>query len=129
MPSDHALAKLTGARDGVAAVEMAILLPAFLTVLLGIVEFGRVFWTQTALQFAVEAAARCAAVDTTTCSGTSTTQTYAASQAFGLTIPSTDFSVTQPSCGNKVSIAYSFSFLVPALLPWTVTLNAQSCHP
>jgi Flp pilus assembly protein TadG len=125
----HALRGLHNARGGTAAVEMAILLPAFLTVLLGIVEFGRLVWTQSTLQFAVEAAARCAAVNTTTCSGTSTTQTYAASEAYGLSIPSTDFTVSIPSCGEEVSIAYSFSFVVPALFPWTITLNAQSCHP
>jgi Flp pilus assembly protein TadG len=129
MAPSPALAGLTRAREGVAAVEMAILLPAFLTVLLGVIEFGRLFWTQTALQFAVEAAARCAAVNATTCGSSSATQTYAASQAFGLSIPSTDFTVSQPSCGNKVSIAYSFGFVVPKLFPWTVTLNAQSCHP
>jgi Flp pilus assembly protein TadG len=127
--SGSGLAKLARAREGVAAVEMAMLLPAFLTVLLGMVEFGRLFWTQSALQFAVEAAARCASVNTTTCGSASATQTYAASQAFGLTIPSTDFTVSTPSCGNEVSIAYSFGFVVPKLFPWTITLNAQSCHP
>lgn len=129
LPPGLALARLAKLRDGIAAVEMAILLPAFLTVLLGIVEFGRVFWTQSALQFAVEAAARCAAIGASACSSTSGTQSYAASQAYGLSIPSADFTVSQPSCGNQVSIAYSFKFVVPKLLPWTITLNAQSCHP
>lgn len=123
------LARLHKARGGTAAVELALLLPAFLTFLLGIVEFGRLFWTQSALQFAVEAAARCAAVNTTTCNGTTATQNYAASQVFGITVPSASFTVSQPSCGNEVSISYAFTFVAPTLLPWTVSLNAQSCHP
>jgi len=125
----HFLAHLIKARGGVAAIELAFILPTLLTFLLGIVEFGRLLWTQSTLQFAVEAAARCAAVNTTTCASTSEIQTYAASQAFGLSIPSSSFNVSNPSCGNNVAITYSFGFVVPKLLPWTITLNAQSCHP
>ena len=117
------------ARDGAAAVELALLLPVFLVFLLGICEFGRALWTQSALQYAVEAAARCAAVNTTTCGTTSATQTYAAGQVNGITIPSTDFNVTSPSCGIQVSISYAFTLLVPKLIPWSMTINAQSCHP
>jgi Flp pilus assembly protein TadG len=73
--------------DGTAAVELAILAPLLLVFLLGIVEFGRLMWTQAALQFAVEAAARCYTIDTT-CTSVSATQAYASQQAFGLTVAS-----------------------------------------
>lgn len=44
--------------DGAAAVELAILLPTILLFVFGIYEFGRLFWIQSSLQFAVEQAGR-----------------------------------------------------------------------
>lgn len=123
------LTRLLGARSGASAVETALLLPIFLLFLLGICEFGRMLWTQSALQYAVEAAARCATINKTICDTTTNAQTYAAAQVFGIVIPSTSFSVTTPSCGTKISISYAFSFIVPQLFPWNVILTAQSCHP
>lgn len=123
------LVGLSVACDGAAAVETAIVLPAFLLLLFAVVEAGLLFWTQTTLQFAVEAAARCATVNTTVCGSTSAIQSYAAAQAAGMTVSSASFNVSQPSCGNQVSISYTFSFIDTALFPGTITLNAQSCHP
>lgn len=114
---------------GSSAVELALLLPVFLTFALGIVEFGRAFWIQSELQSAVEAAARCRAVNTNTCSSTSTTQSYAAAQMAGMTVATADFTVTTPACGTQVSGTVPFSFIVPGLFPWSVTLTAKSCHP
>lgn len=123
------LAALLRGSDAAAAVEAALLLPVFLTFIFGICEFGRALWTQSALQYAVEAAARCAAVNTTTCGSTSQIQSYAANAVNGLTIPATDFNVSAPSCGTQVSISYAFALAVPQLIPWSMTLTAQSCHP
>jgi Flp pilus assembly protein TadG len=114
--------------DGTTAVETAIVLPVFLLMLFAIIEGGLLLWTQSTLQFAVEAAARCAAVNTTQCGSSSAIQSYAASQAFGMTISSSSFSVSQPSCGYQVSISYPFSFIVQEIFPGTITLNAASCH-
>ena len=115
--------------DGTTAVETAIVVPAFLLLLFAVIEAGLLFWTQTTLQFAVEAAARCAVVNTTQCGRTSAIQSYAASQALGMTVSGSSFNVSQPSCGYQVSISYPFSFIVSGLFPGTITLNAKSCHP
>jgi Flp pilus assembly protein TadG len=129
------IAGLARACDGATAVETAIVLPAFLLTLFSIVEGGLLFWTQSTLQFAVEGAARCAAVNMplaapAACASASATQTYAASQAYGMTIPSSAFTFTQPSCGYKVSASYVFSFIVSEVYPaGTITLTASSCHP
>jgi len=53
------LVGLAKAGDGATAVETAIVLPAFLLLLFAVIEGGLLFWTQSTLQFAVEAAARC----------------------------------------------------------------------
>ncbi len=125
------LAALTKTCDGTTAVETAIVLPAFLLLLFAVIEGGLLFWTQTTLQFAVEAAARCAAVNTTECASTSAIQSYAASQSadMGVTVSSSSFKPSQPSCGHQVSVSYPFSFIVSELFSGTITLNAQSCHP
>jgi Flp pilus assembly protein TadG len=123
------LAALAKACDGATAVETAIVLPVFLLFLFAIIEAGLLFWTQSTLQFAVEAAARCAVVNTTQCGSTSAIQGYAAAQATGMTISSTSFNVSQPSCGNQVSINYPFVFIVTEIFSGTITLHAKSCHP
>lgn len=122
-------AGLARACGGATSVEMAIVLPAFLLLLFGVVETGRIFWTQSTLQYAVEAAARCSAVNTAQCGTTSSIQSYAVSQSVGITVSSSNFRVTEPSCGHQVSISYSFNLIVTELYPGTITLNAQSCHP
>ena len=138
------LCRLWRARAGATAVEMAFLLPVFMLFLLGICEFGRALWTQTALQFAVEAAARCAAVSPSLCTAAGGTTPdipgYAASQAFGMSIPSSAFTYEQNalcgvpsgatgSGGAQVTASYAFPAVVPALVPVAVTLSAKSCHP
>jgi Flp pilus assembly protein TadG len=120
------LARLRKACAGTTAIEFAILLPAFLLLLLGVVEFGRMIWTQVSLQQAVEAAARCLSVAQCT---SSNAPSYAVEQAYGLSVPASDFTVSSPSCGVEVSASYPFGFVVPSLFPWQVTLTAQSCYP
>ena len=143
-PQRGVLGRLWRARGGASAVEMAFLLPVFMLFILGICEFGRALWTQTALQFAVEAAARCAAVSPSLCTATGGSSMdvpgYAASQAFGMTIPSSAFTYTpnatcgvtsgaSGSGGAQVTASYVFDAIVPALVPVNVTLSAKSCHP
>jgi|SRR5436305_658825 uncharacterized membrane protein len=123
------------AAEGVTAIETAILLPVFLTFLLGIFEFGRVMWIQSALQFAAESASRCAVINaSSTCSSNSATQTYASGQVLGLSVPSGDFSVSSSgTCGSggskTVSASFPFSFILAQLFPYTITLTASSTRP
>ena len=114
---------------GTAALEFAILMPVFLVMFLGIMEFGRLLWTQTTLQHAVEAAARYAAINYPTCSSTTQTQSYAAGEVFGQSVPTSAFTLACGTCGTQVTAQVNFSFVVPALFPYTMTLNAQSCFP
>lgn len=121
------LGRLLRDRRGSAAVEFAVALPALATMLLGAMEFGRLLWTQNALHYAVEEAARCHSVNSSVCGSASQTQSFAASRA-GLTFANATFTVTTASCGNQVSARYPFAFVVP-LFDYQVTLQAQSCYP
>ena len=114
---------------GTAALEFAILMPVFLVMFFGIVEFGRLLWTQTTMQHAVEAAARYAAINDPTCSSSSQTQSYAAGEVFGQSVPTSAFTLTCGTCGAQVKAQVDFSFVVSALFPYVITLNAQSCFP
>lgn len=118
-----------GRSRGTVAIEFALLLPALLLFILGIADVGRLIWTQTTLDRAVEAAARCAVIDSTTCGTAALTQTYAAGQAFGLTIASTAFTVTTPSCGIQVAVSMPFTLIIPWLTTSSIALAATACYP
>jgi hypothetical protein len=58
------IARLGAARDGVAAVEFAIVAPVFLLLLLGILDIGQMVYGKALLNGAVEAAARSSSLET-----------------------------------------------------------------
>lgn len=118
---------LLAERGGSAAVELALVLPALLSVMLGIMEFGRLMWTANALHYSVEQAARCAAIDATTCGTAAQVQTFAAGLA-GSGFATTNFTVTTPACGVLVVGNYTYTVAVP-LFTQAVALTAQSCYP
>lgn len=125
----HRLRRLWADRSGASALEFGLLLPVFVPLLFGIIQLGQLFWTQTALQHAVEMAARCATINSTACGTTNLTQTYAATQAYGLTFPSGTFVATAAACGNQVAATYSFPVTVAAWFAPSVSLSAKSCYP
>lgn len=117
------------------AIEYAIVLPLLLTFALGLMDTGRILWTYTTLSRAVAAASRCAAVNTTTCGTISAVQTYAATQAWGLGLPSTDFVATAASCGTQVTGTLTFQYFslwFYAVMPYVnnqLKLTATACYP
>jgi Flp pilus assembly protein TadG len=123
------LRNLLADRRGVAAVEFAFILPALILLLVGTMETGRLIWTQSVLHYAVEHAARCAAVDVNNCATTAQVQNYAIAMASPVPIPAADFTVTTPACGAQVAASYPFQTVVANLLPYNITLSAQSCFP
>ncbi len=118
-------------RRGAAAIEYALILPALLLFVIGIMDTGRLIWTYTTLSRAAEAAARCAAVDTAQCGTLGQIQSYAASQAFGLTIAAGAFTVATEACGIQVKGTYAFTSAIPAFgdVVGTIPLTATACYP
>jgi Flp pilus assembly protein TadG len=126
----------TNSRRGGAAVELAIILPAMLMFILGLMDCGRLLWTYTTLAHSVEAASRCAVVNSTTCGTTAAIQSYAASQAWGLGLTSSAFTVTAPTCGKEVLGTLTFTFVIPwfyGAAPFgagnSMALSAMACYP
>ncbi len=120
---------------GAVAVEFALVAPLFLTVLLGIVEYGNFFRVQISVTQAAREAARAMAVaDPTASAATQQASAQAAAAAASPTINSSAFQYTfsSPACSSgqtmTVTIKYSLSSLTGTMGPWTVTgISAMRC--
>lgn len=77
MGSRHRMGR-TSAERGAAAVELAMVLPVMLLVVAGIVDFGRVFFTEIQLTNAAREGARASIVSGTTAGAAETRMTSAA---------------------------------------------------
>ena len=121
------------ARDegGATAVQFALIATPLFLFLFGIEETARIMWTQSAINMAVEDAARYSSVSgpTGACSAAATVQSYAASRAWGMSLPSGDFTATTAACGCQVTANVPFTPIVPNLVPYNITLTATTCFP
>jgi Flp pilus assembly protein TadG len=123
------LSRLWRARRGAAAVETALLLPLTITLLLGIVEIGRAAWTQSALNYAVQEASRCASVRPAVCGAPSQIAAYAATKVLGLGVAAGDFTVTPAlACGTRVAAHVDYHFIAYRIFPTAPTIRAQACR-
>ena len=132
---------LLACQRGGPAIEMAIILPVLSLMIIGTVYAGWMIFSTTMLNYAVESAARCAAVATVNsvnCGGNSVsaqsaaTQIYAATQAMGVSVTAGDFTVTQlpNGCGWRVSVTYQFTFLLPPDVGSPAyTITPTACFP
>ena len=125
-----------GESRGSVAIEYAIILPALLLFLLGLIDCGRLMWSNATLARAVDAASRCASVNVMTCGSTTAIQTYAASQAWGLGLAASAFTVTSATCGTQVDGTMNFAFVIPWFYAAShfgvnnaITLRAMACYP
>jgi hypothetical protein len=109
------------------AIEFAMTAIVLLMFLFGIMEAGRAMWLQSALNYSVAEAARCASINPTLCGTTSQIQSYASRQS-GVGFDSSIFTPTTPGCGNQVTASYPLALTIPTLSV-SVTLSAQACYP
>lgn len=120
-PKRRRLKELRLDRCGGAAVEFAILAPVLFTMLLGIIEMGRMFYVRQALEYATEQAARYYMLNPTTDSGSVTTYLQgqmAGGMGSGITVEYTDTA----SCNGNSSVtctmitsSYTFTFVAAFL--------------
>jgi len=113
---------------GTSAVEFALMAPVLCALMLGVIEGGRVMWVTNQLQTAVEDAAHCGVVNSTTCPTTQMIQAYAVSQVNGFAVTASQFYVTNTTCGLKVTatVPYTGLFFGASISP---TLTASFCQP
>ena len=128
------LAALRRDRHGSAAIETALVLPILLALFFGIIEVGHLLWTVSALNMAVEDAARCVSVSNvstppaTLCDTQIHMQSFAVSRTWGMTVPVGTFTLTTPACGYQVNASYAYTPIV-SYIPLSMTLTAAACFP
>ena len=117
---------------GVAALEFAFVLPVLMLIAFGIIDLGRAVWTQTTLDYAAQAAARCRAIGSASCSTDALAQTYGVTQAYGLT--GVTMAVSQPVSGNcagykQARATKNFSYIFPFFTHYSGTFTSTACYP
>lgn len=142
----RALRILGQAHGGTTAIEFALVAPAFLGLLFGTVEFGRLLWTEQALQETAIAGARCMAILQSACtaggryysSANTTTYVQQVARQWGVTLQTGDIQLTpNASCGStigfsQVTITSSFTTPVPQIVLLAAggtSLSATACFP
>lgn len=114
--------------DGGGAAEFAIVVIPFSALIFAIIHICLMFYAYQNLHFAVEGAARCSSVmSTTTCNSTGAVQTYATGLYKGPNI-SASFAPSTAPCGNTVTGTGSYT-LNAVLVRTSVPLSATACFP
>lgn len=100
---------------GATAVEMALVLPALLSLIFGIIEGGRALWTLQALQETAYSTARCMAVGDTSCDTVAEAKSYAAARAAKsqIGLPLSAISITEKTTCDGISDMAKVSFVLP----------------
>ncbi|HEX3700458.1 MAG TPA: TadE family protein [Phenylobacterium sp.] len=112
---------------GGTAVEYALVLPIFITLMVGTMCVANLSFAINSLHFAVEDAARCAAVKTTVCTDSGATVSYAQGRYSGPQI-SANFSYSATGCGHTVSASGSYPIILAAAT-LNVPISASACYP
>ena len=129
------LARLLGDRRGVAAIEFGLVAPVLFSMLLGGLEFGRMFYVRQGLEGVVESAARYYILNPTAASSAVTS--YMRTQPMlGGTVSLVSFGYSDtPSCNGNAKVTctvvtgtYSFAFVTSYLgfSARTLTATAQA---
>ena len=117
---------------GGSSLDMALSLPYFILIILGIFAISFVMWTENGIQHAASAAARCAVVATSECDTISAVQNAAIGWSYGVLTSSDTSKITvnlSATCnsgqaGKAVLIQYAINFFVIS-----TTVAAESCFP
>lgn len=110
--------------DGGAAVELAFVLPVLVLILLGMIEFGRLMWTKSNLQYAIEETARYAIANPA--ASYATLRSFAVGRVMGVDQRQLTTQVTNDAtCGEscvKIEMTYQFQFATTYLPVTGLTL-------
>lgn len=113
---------------GTTAIEFAVILPAFLMVVVGGFYVALLTFSASSLRYAVEAGARCASLNSTTCSTSATTISYARTQFYAANASSVTFATSSATCGNVVTGTMNYTLSTP-FTKIVVPLSARACFP
>ena len=120
--------KLFRDNRGGSVVEFSLLSLPVVVFLFGIMQTGWLLWADNLLNVAVDTAARCGAVGSTTlpCNGPDLITT--AQQVFG-PISGASFSANGSSCTTNGGVGLVGTYTVNIAFAFNVTMTAKSCYP
>lgn len=113
--------------NGSGAAEFALVVIPFLALVFAIIGLSMMVYANNSLQYAAEKAARCFAVNVTSCATTGATQTYAAAQYAGPNIAPV-FVASTAGCGHTVTGTATLT-LDAVVTSLSVPLTASACFP
>jgi Flp pilus assembly protein TadG len=111
---------------GSTAVEFALVLPVMVLLAFGGIMINTMMYANIALNFAAQDAARCMAIKTLICPGTSV-QTYGSSKYVGPALASLTFTGSAPTCGRQVVATGTYT-LRTGLASVSVPMRATACY-
>ncbi len=129
--------KLRECRKGSTIVEFALVAPAFVMIIFGIIEASRVFWIKQTLDEVAYSTARCMSVSST-CADVALARSYAIdrAQGYSITLGNTQIvpvigTICKGSGGsNSVTITKDIGSPMGGLIPqMPSTLTATACFP
>ena len=121
------LASLRRREDGAAALQFAMVVPAFILLTVGSMFTANAVFTVSSMHYASEAAARCASIQTTVCTSSTVIQNYATSHYAGPNV-SPSFVYSTAGCGHTVTGTVTYSMDLGARTI-SVPVSTSACYP
>lgn len=121
--------KLIRNNRGSSAVEFALVAVPVMFFIIGIIQTGWLVWTNNLLYVAVDTAARCGAVNSTTppCAGNTNGNMITAAQLVFAPLSGASFSANTANCSGGAGLVGSYQVTLAFVV--NLTLTARSCYP
>ena len=123
--------RFVAACDGASALEFAIILPVFVTMMLGTIQMGIVFYTAGSVQFALEEAAREVMVDPNMTAGQ--IQASIESQLESLTQQDVTVTYSVDNSGAvpvaQLNAAFDIAVVIPFVPSFSLNFDAETHIP
>jgi Flp pilus assembly protein TadG len=129
LPVNRTRKRIHLARRGAAAVEFGLILPVLLAILLGILDWGWVFFNQLTINNAAREGARRGAVQNDSSTASSTAQSTASSYITGSGLSGATVTVTGPSDASPVvtvNVAMNPFTPLVGFVPTPANLNSNA---
>jgi Flp pilus assembly protein TadG len=121
------LRRLARDQGGATAIEFALTLPLLVMLILGAIWAGLLILTVSSLDYSVQSAARCSAVNVQLCDTAAKTVAYAEKLYTGPTTKPT-FTATSDGCGHTVVGTADYDLaILPGIKPTPISVRA--CYP
>jgi Flp pilus assembly protein TadG len=112
---------------GATALEFGLILPAFVMLVIGVINVAQLSYAVSSMNYAVQEAARCSALNKTSCGNDTAVVSYAQAKYLGPLIGPT-FTPSTAGCGHTVVGTATFR-LNAALFVYNIPLRAEACFP